>query len=401
MFQNDIPVAEQIKLLGVPPPTVIATPEFQAVYDEVWAKFIELDPKYKYRLESDPVVKIIEAWAYERMLLESRINYSARQTLLAFAKGSVLDHLGANHGVTRIEVSPANNAVNPPKLAVMESDARLRDRIQLAIAGASMRGGREFYRYHALTADPRVLDAIVFSPDSDNGFNMGGRVAVCILSNESGFVASSDLLNIVTTYLNQSHIAMLSDVLVVSSAAPKSINFDIAIKLERIASRTVFDTLENNLKQAFVSLQMLGRDVTHAWINSVLYVQGVHSITINQPTSDAVVEFNEFPVLGTVNVVFAGYADQDGFNTSAVGVSAAYQTGHIKYRDYCISMHRTKDQIISDLQYLPRPGLVETTCVSFAEFVGLSALIKKTSGEYISKDDMCFLIWKKLSLNYV
>jgi phage-related baseplate assembly protein len=400
MFVNDIPVAQQIDLLRLPPPQIIATPAFEEVYEALWAQFVLLEPNYRYRLESDPVVKVIQAWAYERMLVESRINFAARQSLLVYAEGSVLDHMAAFYGITRQVISPGNESAFPPVPAVMEADSRLRDRIQLAIAGQAKRGGREYYRFHAMSADPRVLDAIAFSPDHQNGFNMGGQVIVCILSSEPGFYASDDLINIVDAALRDPTVKPLNDVLVVEGAVPKLIDITVKVKLKRMAQKSSFDVLEAKFREAFLTRQSLGSDITHSWIHDALYLEGIHSIKIEGPETDVEVQFNEFPVLGVLSIEFDGYADSDGYKVDEVEKARAMRIIYETYRKYCIANKATAAQIVADLPMSGREGIFEPTIKGFAEYLAIP-ITRNSPTDLLSEDEIGVLIHKKLSQNYI
>ncbi|UNE55381.1 hypothetical protein LNM86_06155 [Bartonella machadoae] len=95
----------------------------------------------------DPVVIQLQAAAYEELLLRQRANEVTRDNLLAFARGTSLDHLGDFHGVSRL---------------LDEDDERYRRRIRLNRQGHSTGGTVPRYQYFALSSDIRVKDAFVF-----------------------------------------------------------------------------------------------------------------------------------------------------------------------------------------------------------------------------------------------
>lgn len=98
-----------MQLLDLPVPEVIEVFDFETIKARklallsnlFQAKDIDYIPS-----ESDDLMTMLEASAYEEMLLRTRINNAAKAQLLAFAKGSDLDHIGSTrYGVLRLEGS--------------------------------------------------------------------------------------------------------------------------------------------------------------------------------------------------------------------------------------------------------------------------------------------------------
>ncbi len=104
-------------------------------------------PEFSALTESDPVYKLLQLFAARELLLRQRANDKAQQTMLAFATGTNLDHLGALFGVTRLVLDPGQ-----PETGIApthESDVDFRRRIQLAPEGFSVAGPEGAYIYHA------------------------------------------------------------------------------------------------------------------------------------------------------------------------------------------------------------------------------------------------------------
>jgi phage-related baseplate assembly protein len=119
-----------MQLLDLPAPEVIEEFDFETIKQRkldsfmaiAKAKGIEYVPS-----ESDDVVTMIETDAYEEMLLRTRINNAVKATLLAFAKGSDLDHLGVTYyGVVRLEGSKPYASFTFTLSAALESDVVLK-----------------------------------------------------------------------------------------------------------------------------------------------------------------------------------------------------------------------------------------------------------------------------------
>ena len=129
--------------------------------------------------------------------------------MLAYARGSNLDHLGALMGVARLQLDPGVPAEGIPP--TMESDEDLRRRIQLAPEGFSVAGPEGAYIFHALSADGDVLDASATSPTP-------GSVVVSIMSRTGNGAASSELVAAVQAVLASDNVRPLTDFVTVQSA---------------------------------------------------------------------------------------------------------------------------------------------------------------------------------------
>ena len=86
-----------IDLSKLPTPKVIEELDYEVLFQEYLSDFTARDEEYDGLLESDPAIIILEVMAYREMLVRKRINESAKATLLAFAKGSDLDHILAEY----------------------------------------------------------------------------------------------------------------------------------------------------------------------------------------------------------------------------------------------------------------------------------------------------------------
>ena len=106
---------------ALPSPAVVELLDFEAIVADIKADLLARYPEAAtvLDLESEPLVKLLESFAFRELLFRARVNDAARAHLLAFATGADLDHLGALFGVSRM---------------AGEHDERLRVRIQLRIA---------------------------------------------------------------------------------------------------------------------------------------------------------------------------------------------------------------------------------------------------------------------------
>ncbi|TCI25579.1 baseplate J/gp47 family protein [Exiguobacterium sp. SH5S4] len=88
------------------------------------AKFEQLLPGVQLN-EADPRYKMLQAAAYVAALLANNIDYTGKQSRLAYADDNYLDHLGNDKGVPRLEARPALvtlrfEVVNPEPFVIFE-----------------------------------------------------------------------------------------------------------------------------------------------------------------------------------------------------------------------------------------------------------------------------------------
>lgn len=154
-----------IDLSLLPPPDVVETLEFETLYQQILADFrSHMGNQWTAVLESDPVLKLIEVAAYQKLLGRARVNDAAKSNLLAYARGADLDHRAADYGVQRLVLVPADPDAVPPVAQVMEKDDDFLYRTRLSLERLSVAGGRGAYEYHALTASADVASVSVDSP---------------------------------------------------------------------------------------------------------------------------------------------------------------------------------------------------------------------------------------------
>ena len=123
-------------LFDLPAPKVIEVFDFETIkqrkLDRVIALLKAKDIEY-VPSESDDLMTMIEADAYDEMLLRTRINNAAKDQLLAFAKESDLDHIGVTrYGVLRLEGSKPYAAFTFTLSTVLAYDVTLPQGLQLS-----------------------------------------------------------------------------------------------------------------------------------------------------------------------------------------------------------------------------------------------------------------------------
>jgi len=268
----------------IPDPQIIEPLDFETILQEMLADLKARDPSYTEILESDPAVKILEVAAARELILRQRVNDALRATLLRYAAGPDLDNLAAFYGVTRL---------------AGETDAALQSRTIDRIMGSSSAGGAFWYRYHALSADPDVRDVSVSSPAP-------GEVLVAVLSKTGTGLASAELLQAVDSMLQSDSVRVVTDTVLVTSAAITTVPVTASIYLLPSTPTTVFAGLASTLATAFTAQSGLGWNVTRSWLIATLHAAGVQRVQLTAPAADVICDPITAPALGAVSLIFAG-----------------------------------------------------------------------------------------------
>ena len=290
-----------LDLSRLPAPLVLEALDFEALYQAALTDFRALmGGNWSAALESDPVVKLLEKAAYDKMMGRARVNDAAKALLLAFARDSDLDHLAANYNVQRLQVVAADPGAVPPIEAQYESDDSLVERTLLAFEGMSIAGPRDAYVFHAMSADGRVADARASSPSP-------ATVEVSILSRIGEGLASEDLLEVVRQALNDEKVRPVGDRLIVQSASL------IDYQVEAVLYLYPGPEIELSLTEAKAALdryintqRRLGRDIRRSAIHAALHVSRVQRVDLISPAEDVVVLDHEAANCTGSSVVIGG-----------------------------------------------------------------------------------------------
>jgi phage-related baseplate assembly protein len=299
-----------IDLSTVPVPDFVEALDYEAIRQSAINFFVSLDPAYTALLESDPAIKIIEAFAYREMILRQRVNDAARASTITGAQKNDLAVIGALFGVT-----PLGG----------EKDEAFRRRVQLGIYKASVAGPRQAYQYHALSAHPNIVDAAVHSPDA-------GEIAITILAFEdveateatpeevaigkalfaqpigdqfARILARSDsgILKAVRAATTGEDVRPLTDSVVVQPPTVKT--FTIAAKLIIYPgpdAATVRTAAVKSLSAYLQRIRRISYDATRSGIIAALSVGGVQNVILEAPVADVDASFYDLPVCVSATV---------------------------------------------------------------------------------------------------
>ncbi|WP_088412093.1 baseplate assembly protein [Xanthomonas citri] len=271
---------------------------FETIFAEALAQFRELLPEFSALTEADPVYKLLQLFAARELLIRQRANDKAQQTMLAFATGTNLDHLGALFGVARLVLDPGQpeNGIAP----TYESDMDFRRRIQLAPEGFSVAGPEGAYIYHALSAAADVMDASATSPAP-------GQVLVTVQSRTGDGTAPQALLDEVAAILNNDDVRPLTDEVTVQSTqvVPYAIRgrvYTYAGPDSAVVMREALRSLQAYLAEA----HRIGRDVPESAIKAKLFADGVQRVELDSPAADIRISRTQAAYCTSIDIVHAG-----------------------------------------------------------------------------------------------
>lgn len=268
-----------VDLSQLPAPAVLELVDYEQIVREIYADFVNRFPDFTAFLESDPVSKLVEAFAYREMVKTQEWNDKCLSVFLAFAKGTDLDHIGANYSVPRLVIVEAQPTAIPPVAAVYEDDTAYRQRIQMAFQGYSVAGPEGAYVVHAMGADGRVKDISAISPEP-------GVVSVYVLSHEAGGIASDEVLDNVAAALNDRSVRPLTDQVGVYAASVIPYEVTAHLQIERGPDASVILSAARKAVQAYTdSVAKLGREVALSGLYKALHQGGVIEATLTSPAA--------------------------------------------------------------------------------------------------------------------
>ncbi|MFA9204700.1 MAG: baseplate J/gp47 family protein, partial [Flavobacteriales bacterium] len=262
--------------------------DFEAELAALKTELLTADPTLAavLDLESEPLVKLLQVFAYRILLKKGEINAKVKALLLAYATGSDLDHLAANVGVARLLIQVANPAANPPTEAIYESDTALRRRVLLA-AERDCAGSQCAYQYWALSADGDVRDVSIVTPSA-------GVVEV-YLQSRTATTAAQTLLDTVATALDSDTHRPFTDSVSVLAATPRDIQISATLTLFPGPDQAVVLANANAALDRYIEqVSYLGYDVTLSGLYAALHQAGVQRVELLSPTQNIVIPASQY-----------------------------------------------------------------------------------------------------------
>ena len=296
-----------IDLSLVPAPAVVEPLDFEVTLAARKAALVALWPEADrpaleatLAIEGEALTLFLQESAYRELLLRARINDAAHAVMLAYATSTNLDQIGANYGVQRLTLTPANPSAVPPVAAVLEADPDYRARILLSLAALSVAGPEDAYLYHAQSADPRVAHVTAQSPTP-------GDVLITVLGRDGNGTPPGDLLTNVAAALTAKTVRPLTDHVTVQ--APTIVPFTVTATLSTYPgpdAAVVLAQAQAALADYLESVRRIGYDITLSGIYGALQRPGVHRVTLTSPTADLIIDASSAGHCTAATVTLAG-----------------------------------------------------------------------------------------------
>lgn len=216
-----------INLKELPTPDFFYEVDYEKELKQLQERFLKLNPGYEnLLLESDPINKLLQVYAYQNIILKTEVNEKLKQCLLSDSTGANLDNIAANSVTPRL---PG------------ESDESLRYRASIAPEGYTSAGPKGAYEFHSLAVSSDVMHAEVYAHMPIQGY-----VTVVLLSYSNEGKASEELRDKVWNYLSAEEVRPLLDEVHVEAAEFKDI--DLKIKATYFAGANEDDVNSRILK---------------------------------------------------------------------------------------------------------------------------------------------------------
>jgi len=282
---------DSINLEKLPAPDVVETLAFETILSEITEDLKTRNPAvaelFERSLESDPVNKLLEAFAFRELGIRQRVNDAARSVMLPYARGTDLDNLAAFYGLLRQVVQEEDLEANPPIPEILEDDTRFRLRVAVSLEAATTAGPAGSYISHSLNADPRVKDVSVESPTP-------GEVVVTVLSTEGQGTASQELLDIVDAALNAEFVRPLTDLVIVQSAQIVTYSVEALIHVfDGPDSQVVKNAAIANTEEYVAEQHKIDRNIALSGLYAAMHIAGVRRVELITPTTQLATASNE------------------------------------------------------------------------------------------------------------
>lgn len=292
-----------IDLSQLPEPSVVQQLDYEQILAAMLADLQARDPAFTALVESDPAYKVLEVAAYRELLIRRRVNDAALGVMLAYARGSDLDQIGANYGVARLVLDEGDTDAVPPVEPTYEEDEDFRRRIQLSPEGYTTAGSKGSYIFHGLSADADVKDIDAVSPTP-------GQVTVYVLSRAGSGTASEELIAAVGAALNAQDIRPMTDQVTVQSAA--IVNYTIVAELvilpgpdSNIVRQAALDAIT-----AYTQGQhKIGYDITLSGVYAALHQPGVQRVNLTAPSGNLTISAGQAPYCTGITLTVASATD--------------------------------------------------------------------------------------------
>ena len=293
----------RVDLSSLPFPNVLEQLDFEAELLACKQELISRDPELANALEfeSEPLVKLLQTFAYRFLLKGGHINAKAKALMLAYATKADLDHLAANRGVFRKTIIAAQPNAIPAIEAVMELDEDLRRRVHLQPESMAA-GSIGAYQFWGLSAHGHVKDISVETPEE-------GHVNIWVQSHIDA-IAPQSLLNIIDVTLDPETRRPFTDQVHVKAATVEEWQLNATLVLfPGPDSAVVKAAAEADANLYIEKISSLGYDVTRSGLFRSLHQGGVQNVILNNPPADIVLPKSRYYKCIAININIVEFTD--------------------------------------------------------------------------------------------
>lgn len=294
-----------IDLSLLSPPDVVRQVDFETILKEgledFYQRMRETQPDFPELLESDPAMKLAEAFAYREITVRQDANNQALSVLLAYSADNDLDHKAAERNLQRRIISEATATTSEVK----ESNESLRKRVQLAPEGKTTAGSEGSYIFHGLNSDARVKDIFPFAPLDENE-NPTGICNIYVLSTEGDGSASEDLLNVVKEALNAKSVRPLTDRPIVYSASILNYSIQAQVFIDQGPDENIIlDSCYKAVAEYTKKSHAFNDGISLSGIYQALHQPGVSRVNLISPTGNIDTSLGQVAYCTGINVTRA------------------------------------------------------------------------------------------------
>lgn len=282
-------------------PDAIELPDFEADLADVVALIVAEFPQDQQAavaaalaLDSEPMAALAQAYAYRSIHYAQRINEAVRGVMLSSARGNDLDQVAAWLDTERRVTIPESENDDP----TYESDEVLRGRALLSWARLSTAGPTNAYRYFALSADPDVLDARAYGPETHG---KPGQIYLYVLSRTGDGTATQSVLDKVAAAVNDDEVRPLTDYVSVRSA--EIVSYDVVADIHipyGLDGDIVIANASAALSSYTDSVHLIGSTAARSGIDGALHQPGVITVDCASPVADVVAAMGQAPRCASV-----------------------------------------------------------------------------------------------------
>lgn len=287
-----------IDLGQLPAPTAVVPPDVEAiiaarkaaVVTRVRATDSALAEEIAaiFALEYELLTQQQEAAAARELMVYQRINEAVRAVMTATSRGADLENMVAWLGVKRMVITPEDLTTSPSTPAVVESDAALFERYQLAIEAFSCAGPYGAYHFFARSAHPHVKHTAVYGPESN--LVEPGEVLIVVLSHIGDGTPTTQVLDAVRASIAQSQeVRPLTDHVTVVGATVTHYTISYQLLVARGADPSLLVTQSESALAAYAAARhKVGAPIVLTALDGAAHGDriNVERITRNDPTAE-------------------------------------------------------------------------------------------------------------------